>query len=70
MTSPAPQPVTQPAYAYRSPWWAFRLLCLVAAVCAFVAALEFAAVLHGGPSMGWAWLAGAASAFTLGWAVP
>ena len=62
-----PTPV---AYTARSPWWLFRLLCLIAAVCAFIAALEFAAILHGGPPLGWAWLAGAASAFTLAWAVP
>lgn len=62
--APPPQPV---AYTYRSPWWAARFLFLVAAVCAFIAALCFASITHG-PA--WAWLAGAASAFALGWSVP
>jgi hypothetical protein len=63
-------PPPQPAYAARSPWWLFRLLCLVAAVCAFIAALEFARILNGGQPLAWAWLAGAASAFALAWAIP
>lgn len=66
----APQPQPAPVYVSRSPWWLFRLLCLVAAVCLFIAALEFAAILHGGLGLGWAWAIGGASAFTLAWAVP
>jgi hypothetical protein len=48
----------------------FRLLCLVAAVCLFIAALEFSRILHGGADMGWAWGAGGLSAFFLAWSVP
>jgi hypothetical protein len=68
MTAPAPAPA--PAYPYRSPWYLFRFLCLVAAVCVFIAALEFAAILHGGNGLAMAWLAGGVSAFFLAWAVP
>lgn len=66
MTAPAPAP----AATGRSPWFVSRLLFLVAAVCLFIAALEFSTILHGGLSMGWAWAAGGVSAFFLGWAVP
>lgn len=66
MTAPAPAP----AYTGRSPWFVFRLLCLVAAVCLFIAALEFSRILHGGADMGWAWGAGGLSAFFLAWSVP
>jgi hypothetical protein len=66
MTAPARETV----YVTRSPFWLPRLLFLIAAVCAFIAAFEFSGVLHGGLPMGWAWLAGAASAFALAWAVP
>jgi hypothetical protein len=68
--APAPAPAPYPAYPYRSPWWLFRLLCLVAAVCAFIAALEFSRILNGGDGLGMAWLAGAVSAFFLAWAIP
>lgn len=64
----------QPGYpgpaGYRSPWFVFRLLCLVAAICLFIAALEFSAILHGGTGLGWAWAAGGVSAFFLAWAAP
>jgi hypothetical protein len=69
MATPAPAPAP-PAAAYRSPWWLFRLLCLVAAVCLFIAALEFSRILNGGTALGWAWAAGGVSAFFLAWAVP
>jgi hypothetical protein len=63
-------PAAPAAYAGRSPWFVFRLLCLAGAVCAFIAALEFSAILHGGTGMGLAWLAGGVSSFFLAWAVP
>jgi hypothetical protein len=69
----APPPASAPApapYATRSPWFLFRLLSLVGAVCEFIAALYFAAVIHGGAGLGQAWLAGGISAFFLAWAVP
>jgi hypothetical protein len=66
----APGPAPAPAYTGRSPWFVFRLLCLVAAVCLFIAALEFATILNGGDRLGMAWLAGGVSAFFLAWAVP
>lgn len=61
----APQPA--PVCPYRSPWFIFRFLCLVAAICAFISALCFAGIANG-PAM--AWLAGAVSAYFLAWAVP
>jgi hypothetical protein len=72
MAAPAPQPVPAPApaYAYHAPWFLFRLLSLVAAVCGIIAAFEFSGILHGGMSMGWAWLAGAFASWFLGWAIP
>jgi hypothetical protein len=65
MAVPAPAPA---AYAGRSPWFVFRLLCLVGAVCEFIAALYLSNILHG--TLGLAWLAGGISAFFLAWAVP
>lgn len=65
-----PQPGTGQPYVARSPWFVFRVLCLVAAVCLFIAALEFSAILHGGTGLAWAWAAGGVSAFFLAWAVP
>jgi hypothetical protein len=66
MSAPAPAP----AYTGRSPWFVFRVLCLIAAVCLFISALEFSDILHGGIGLGWAWAAGGVSAFFLAWAVP
>lgn len=66
MAAPAP---AQP-YTARSPWFVFRVLCLVAAVCLFIAALEFSNILHGGLGLGYAWSAGGISAFFLAWAIP
>lgn len=66
MAAPAPQAVV----VTRSPWYLFRLLSLVAAVCGVISAFEFSGILHGGLSMGWAWLAGAFAAWFLGWAIP
>lgn len=66
----APGQPGYPGYVTRSPWFVFRLLCLIGAVCLFIAALEFSAILHGGPGLGWAWSAGGVSAFFLAWAAP
>lgn len=66
MTAPG-----QPGYpgypGPRSPWFLFRALCFIGAVCAFIAALCFAGLAHG-PAM--AWLAGAVSSYFLAWALP
>lgn len=64
MTAPATAP---PGYAYRSPWFVFRFLCLVAAICEFIAAL-IAAGIASGPVT--AWVAGGLAAFFLGWSAP
>jgi hypothetical protein len=69
MAPPAPAPApAQPGYVYHSPWFIFRLLCLVGAVCEFIAALYLSNILHG--TLGLAWLAGGISAFFLAWAAP
>jgi hypothetical protein len=62
--------MTAPPASSRSPWFVFRLLCLIAAVCLFIAALEFSRILNGGIELGWAWGAGGVSSFFLAWAVP
>jgi hypothetical protein len=45
----------------------FRFLCLVAAICEFIAALCLSGITHG-PAPAWA--AGGLAAFFLGWAAP
>lgn len=61
------QPGYPGPYQYRFPWYFFRILCFIGAVCEFIAALIFCGIASG-PAM--AWLAGGVSAFFLGWAVP
>ena len=69
MATPSPAPAAQ--YGTRSPWFVFRLLCFIAAICLFISALEFSgAILHGGLPLGYAWAAGGISAFFLAWAAP